>query len=144
MTDAPANQGLIGLITRLSKAIHRLSTEEMLGMSLRGFVVLGYVQSRGGTVTQQEIGDVLCLDANSVVLLLHELEDAGYVVRQRDSADRRRHIITVTAEGEAAFARAEEGREGIEDQLLAALSPAERATLRDLIAKALEGVVAPA
>jgi len=142
--DATGSQGLIGLITRLSKAIHRLSTEDMLGMSLRGFVVLGYVQSRGGTATQQEIGDALCLDANSVVLLLHELEDASFVVRQRDPADRRRHIISVTSAGEAAFARAEEGREGIEDQLLAALSPEERAQLRDLIAKALEGVVAPA
>ena len=142
--DSVRSQGLIGLITRLSKAIHRLSTEEMLGMSLRGFVVLGYLQSRGGTVTQQEIGDVLCLDANSVVLLLHELEDASYVVRERDPSDRRRHIISVTGAGEAAFARGEEGREGIEDQLLAALSPEERAQLRDLIAKALEGVGAPA
>ena len=39
------------------------------------------------------------MDANNLVLLLNELEDAGLVRRVRDPADRRRHLVQITEEG---------------------------------------------
>jgi DNA-binding MarR family transcriptional regulator len=132
------SQGLIGLATRLSKTIVRHSSEELLGIPLRAFVVLGYLHERGD-VPQQELGEAMCLDANTTVLLLHDLEDDELIVRRRDPTDRRRHIIGLTEAGRNAFEQAEAGRERIEDDVFQALDPAEREALGDLIAKALTG-----
>jgi len=129
----------VGRLVRLSKAIHRNSSEEILGMSLRSFVVLSYLHERD-SVTQQELGDAMCLDANSIVLLLHEVEDDDYIVRTRDPADRRRHIVELTDPGREAYARAQQGRESIEDKVLVGLSPDEREQLSVLLTKALDGL----
>jgi DNA-binding MarR family transcriptional regulator len=130
--------GFIGLATRLAKTIHRHSNEEILGISLRAFVVLGYLHEHD-SVPQQELGDAMCLDPNSIVLLLHELEDDEYITRRRNRSDRRRHIIELTDAGRSAFASAEQGSEQIEDLVLAGLDAGERDQLRVLIGKALDG-----
>jgi DNA-binding MarR family transcriptional regulator len=62
----------------------------------------------------------------------------GYVERRRDPADRRRHVVELTDEGRAALERAERAQESIGDELFAALSEDERATLRSLLSRALE------
>ncbi len=133
MATAETSRSVIGLAMRLSKMIHRHCSAELLGMSLRGFVVLSYVHERG-QVSQQELGEVMGLDANSTVLLLHDLEDEEYISRRRDPTDRRRHIIELTPAGREAFVRAERGRDSIEDAVLAGLTGPERATLSGLLA----------
>lgn len=136
--DTVHSKGVIDLVARLSKTIYRQCSEELLGMTLRAFVVLGLLYEREA-MPQQELGEIMCLDANGTVLLLHELEDDEYILRRRDPADRRRHIIEITAAGRAAYERAERGRDSIEDTVFVGLSTQERAQLRDLIAKALAG-----
>jgi DNA-binding MarR family transcriptional regulator len=140
---AETSRSVIGLMMRLSKTIHRQCPPELLGMSLRGFVVLSYVYERE-RVSQQELGEVMGLDANSTVLLLHELEDDEFISRRRDPTDRRRHIIEITSGGREAFERAERGRDSIEDAVFAGLTAQERSTLGRLLAKALEGAPSPA
>ena len=136
------DSGLIALITQISKALHRRTSEELLGMRLKQFLLLGYVRDHGnGGVSQQELETALLIDANSVVLLLNETEAAGFSVRRRDPADRRRHMVELTAAGLAAVERAEKAREGIEDEVLADLSPEERATLRKLLRRVLDGLL---
>jgi DNA-binding MarR family transcriptional regulator len=145
MLRSPVNMGSattsgsMVLLTRLARAVWRLSNEELLGMRLKGYVALCYLVSDRGTASQQELGEKLMLDANNLVLLLNELEDAGYLVRRRDPDDRRRHIVEVTDEGRRAIERAEQGMESVEDEILGSLSAKERATLRDLLDKALDG-----
>lgn len=135
---ATAGPGTITLLTRLSKTVYRRVPEHLLGMRLRQFVVLSYLAERDG-VPQHELADVLCMDANNLVILLNELESLHYAKRERDPADRRRHIVVLTAEGRVAFKRGEKARETFEDDVLRALDPEERETLRRLLAKALEG-----
>ena len=79
------------------------------------------------------------LDPNNCVLLLNDLEAAGHVERKRDSADRRRHIVGMTAAGGKALAHAERAMESLEDDVLGALAPEEREVLRGLLARALTG-----
>jgi DNA-binding MarR family transcriptional regulator len=136
------SQGVISLVSRLAKTIHRHSDAELLGMSMRSFVVLGILYERDA-MPQQELGEMMCLDPNGTVLLLHELEDEEYILRRRDPADRRRHIIEITPSGRAAYARAEGGRNSIEDIVFVGLTMEERATLADLITRALAGVANP-
>jgi DNA-binding MarR family transcriptional regulator len=132
---ATTGVGTITLVTRLAKKIHRHTPEELLGMRWRQFVVVSYLSERD--VPQHELGEIIGLDANNLVLLLNELEDLGFVQRRRDPADRRRQIVSLTAGGRAALRRAERGRESVEDLVLAALDGKERAALRALLMKAL-------
>lgn len=132
--------GLIALLIQINKALHRHTSEELLGMRLKAFLLLGYVRDRGA-VSQQELETGLLMDANSVVLLLNETEAAGFSVRRRDPADRRRHMVELTKAGRLAVERAEKAREGIEDDVLSDLSIDERKALRKLLKRVLAGLV---
>jgi DNA-binding MarR family transcriptional regulator len=140
--ESTQNAGSMVLLTRLAKVVYRRSSEELLGMRLRHFVTLSYVRDRG-CVPQQQMCEMLTIDANNLVLLLNELEDAGHIRRRRDADDRRRHIVELTPSGRAALERAERAQESIEKDVLAGLSPAERATLHDLLRRALAACSQP-
>jgi len=129
--------GAMVLLTRLAKVVYRRSDAERLGMSLRWYVALSFLDDHDGA-SQQALGEALCIDANNLVLLLNELEAAEYAERRRDPLDRRRHLVHITAKGRRALDRAERAQEAVEAQVLSALDPAERATLRDLLARALD------
>lgn len=128
--------GTVVMLLRLAKAIHKRSTEELLGIKLRQLMLLSYLR-RGAPALQQQLCESLWLDPNNCVLLLNELEEMGYIVRRRDLADRRRHVVDMTDEGLVALERAERAQETIGDELFAALDDEERATLRSLLSRAL-------
>lgn len=134
---------LIALLTQLNKYFHRRSTEELLGMRWKEFVVLSKLADHGAT-TQQDLGEAMLMDANTVVILLNELEGRGLSIRRRDSEDRRRHVVEITPAGRQAVARAEKARDAIEDDVLAGLTAEDRRTLRRILLKALEAQAAPA
>jgi DNA-binding MarR family transcriptional regulator len=137
--QSDSGSGLISLITQISKALHRRTTEELLGMRLKQFMLLGYVRDHGnGGVSQQELETALLIDANSVVLLLNELEAAGLSMRRRDPNDRRRHLVELTSAGRVAVDRAEKARESLEDAILAGFDGEERATLKKLLRRVLD------
>jgi DNA-binding MarR family transcriptional regulator len=131
--------GTAVLLSRLSKQVYRRSDEQRLGMHLRHLVSLSYVSDHDGC-PQQDLADAFCMDANNVVLLLNELEQLDYVTRVRDSSDRRRHLVQITATGHAALADAERVQAVIEDEVLTALDADERRTLRELLDRALRSV----
>ena len=135
--------GTMVLMARLSKQFFRRGDEQLLGMHMRHLVALAYVRDHEAC-PQQALADAFCMDANNVVLLLNELEDLGYVSRRRDPKDRRRHLVDLTAGGQQALERAEHAQEQIEDDILQALDPQERATLWRLLTRALYAVDPPA
>jgi DNA-binding MarR family transcriptional regulator len=93
--------------------------------------------SEQGPQNQQGLADALTLDPSNVVGLLNELEDRDLIVRRRDRADRRRHIVELSPAGEEELAVAYIRMARVEDNLLGALSPTERATLSDLLRRAV-------
>jgi DNA-binding MarR family transcriptional regulator len=133
---AVGTRGTLTLLSRLSKSIYRRTPESLLGMSLRHYLALSYIVEPGG-ISQQQLAEILCVDANNTVLLLNEMESHGLIRRVRDAADRRRHLVEPTELGEQVFHRAQRARGSVEDEVLAALDAGERATLRALLAKAL-------
>ncbi len=135
--DGGRDIGLVSLLVQLNKAIHRRSSEEMLGMRLKAYMTLGHIRDHPGT-TQQELETALVMDANSVVLILNELEARQFSIRRRDPQDRRRHIVEITPAGRRALERADKAREELEDDLCAGLSADERKTLRRLAERLLE------
>jgi MarR family transcriptional regulator, lower aerobic nicotinate degradation pathway regulator len=127
------------LLPRLAKQVMRRSRPEELGLDLRLVMALSYLTDHDGT-QQQELVDALCMDAKNVVLLLNELEDRELLIRRRDSEDRRRHRVHITAAGREALLRAGHAMEGVENEVLQALDAEERATLWRLLARALHEV----
>src|SRR5204862_3452015 len=124
--------GSMVLMSRLAKQFYRRSDEELLGMHLRHLVALAYVRDHD-ECPQQELADAFCMDANNVVLLLNELEQLGYVSRLRDPDDRRRHLVELTPAGRSSLESTEAAQAAIEDDVLQALDPDERRTLRRLL-----------
>jgi DNA-binding MarR family transcriptional regulator len=130
------------LLTQLSRVVYRRTSEDLLGMRMKEFVILAHLREHA-PIPQQELSEMLCIDANNLVLLLNELESKGFALRRRDPTDRRRHLVEITDDGLAAFEKAELGIESVEDVVLASLSDRERVALQDLLLKALDEAPAP-
>ncbi len=141
--ETAAGTGSIVLLTRLARVVFRRSTEELLGIRLKHLMALAYLREHEAA-SQQAFSEGMHLDANNCVLLLNELETLGYATRQRDPSDRRRHLLGLTPSGRIALERAEQAQQTIEGDVLGALTAEERATLNELLARALEGTRSPA
>ncbi len=135
--------GFVSLLTQVHKALNRRTSEELLGMRFKPYMTLGFIRDHPG-ISQQEIESALFMDANSVVLILNELEAAQFSVRRRDPNDRRRHIVEITAAGRRALEKADKARDTLEDEVLGPLSADERKTLRRLLERVLEGLFSEA
>jgi DNA-binding MarR family transcriptional regulator len=75
------------------------------------------------------------VDPSVLVTLLNPLEADGYVSRERDLADRRRHVVTLTAAGRRHFDRATRAQREAEDALFAELDDDQRRQLEDMLVK---------
>lgn len=131
-------QQLLPLLDHLARIGRRAAEASMApgGLRPRHLVALTLLQDHG-PAGQQGLAESLKLDPSNVVALLNELEERELVTRRRDPADRRRHIVELSAAGERELActRARYGL--VEDELLGALTAEERATLYELLVRAV-------
>ena len=141
--DRRPSVGLVSLFTQVQKAFNRRTGEDVLGMRFKPYMTLCFIRDHPGT-SQQDIETALFLDANTVVLILNELEAAQFSIRRRDPNDRRRHIVDITASGRRALEKADRAREDLEDEVLRGLSEEEKKTLRRLLEQVLDGLHAEA
>ena len=138
-TSTPQTTGTMGLLSQLNRVVYRRATEDFLGMKLKQLITLEILASNEGCL-QQELGATLMVDPNNCVLLLNELDDHGYVERQRDPQDRRRHIVVITAAGVKALQKAEAKLEDAGGRGARPTStPPNASSSRDLLARAMEG-----
>jgi DNA-binding MarR family transcriptional regulator len=107
------------------------------GLNIRSAFTLMHLAD--GPVNQQALIELLDVDPSALVAILNELEGLGLASRQRDTADRRRHIVTMTAAGATSLRAIESVLNKTDDDLFTALSPSERDQLQHLLTK-----VAPA
>ncbi len=135
--DDSSSTGPILLLVQLTRLINRKSTPDLLGQTLKELAALSYLRDMGET-SQQAMVEGLCIDANYCVLLLNDLESSDLVERRRDPSDRRRHLVSMTAKGARALHQAEQAQQSLEDDILGALSPEERAALAHLVRKAID------
>lgn len=116
-----------------NRAMRRLrAVHDAYGLKPRQYQLLVLLQERG-EVEQRELGASMELDPSMVVAFLNPLEQRGLVVRTRSATDRRRHTVALTDDGRRQLAAALGGQAAAEDELFAALSPAERDQLRGLL-----------
>jgi DNA-binding MarR family transcriptional regulator len=101
-------------------------------LSPRQFHLLGLLHDQG-PMGQQELGQVMGVDPSVLVTLLNPLEADGYVSRQRDPADRRRHVVVLSPAGGHHLTAAAHAQRAAEDQLFSALDDNQREQLRQLL-----------
>ncbi|HEV8249635.1 MAG TPA: MarR family transcriptional regulator [Gaiellaceae bacterium] len=101
-------------------------------LSPRQFHLLGLLHDRGA-MTQRELGTLMDVDPSILVTLLNPLEAGGYLSRERDPTDRRRHVVTLTPAGRRQLDRAAQAQRDAEAELFAALTDTQRDQLRGLL-----------
>jgi DNA-binding MarR family transcriptional regulator len=97
---ASAQDSLTYLLQKAAKhALVALEAELTdLDISARHFLLLALVE-QDPAVSQQDLAGKIGLDPTSVVKLVDQLEDRGFVTRARFADDRRQHRLALTAAG---------------------------------------------
>jgi len=138
------DQRLLPLLEHLARVGRRAceTTLEPGGLRPRHLIALNLLSERG-PASQQALADSLSLDPSNVVALLNELEERQLITRRRDSADRRRHIVELSPKGKEELCGAYDRLGRIDDDLLSPLSARERATLYNLLVRAVGAKTPP-
>ena len=123
----------------LGRLGYGVKTQAMAAFDEAGFSAYHYsvlaLLDEGVRETQATIADTFRLDRSQLVGLLDGLEERGLVERRRDLNDRRRHVVSLTAQGKRQLAEFRKLVQRIEEEILAPLDVDERATLHDLLVR---------
>ncbi len=125
------------LLSRVGTAV-QTGFKELLGsweIRPQHFAILMAVAAAAGEASQQELCQTLGIDSGNMVEMVDALETLGYARRRRDPRDRRRYLIAMPAEGQAAFAAIAKAVTEYTDRFLAPLSQTEQAGLVAALAK---------
>ncbi len=93
-------QSMVGHLLRRAQQLHAALWAEGVpgGITSPQYAVLYVLGQRPG-VSQGKVGELASLDRSTVAELVGRLVDRGLVDRNRDPADGRRNLLTLTAEG---------------------------------------------
>ena len=118
------------LIGRAYAHSHRLLTEGFASAGVRGYHYrLLAALEEFGPASQAALGRRTSIDRSDVVAALNDLAARGLVERAPDPDDRRRNVITITPAGAEQLRELDEVLAGVQEKLLAPLSPSDRTEL---------------
>jgi MarR family transcriptional regulator, lower aerobic nicotinate degradation pathway regulator len=122
------------LLYRAAEASHALANQMLaeVDLSARQAGILTMV-TESGPMTQKALGDALRIDRTTMVAVIDDLEDKGFVTRQRHPRDRRAFLVHPTEAGRAAKTAAIQILDEQQRRYLAPLTQAERQQLGALL-----------
>jgi MarR family transcriptional regulator, lower aerobic nicotinate degradation pathway regulator len=106
------------------------------GLDARGYSILA-ILSVDGPGSQHELAQLIGKAPGVVVAEVDQLEERGFVERNRDPHDRRRSIVTLTEGGRLALERADQLAEATVAELFGGLDRDELSQLGALLVKGL-------
>lgn len=126
----------------LDQANHALACEVAaalapLDLGQRGFCVLS--AAVGTDLTQTELASMIGLDKTTMVVTVDDLESKGLAERVPSPTDRRARVIKVTDAGREMVAEGQQIVLGVQNDVLGALPPSERAVFVGGLMKLVSG-----
>ncbi|WP_406074601.1 MarR family winged helix-turn-helix transcriptional regulator [Micromonospora sp. NBC_01638] len=127
------------LLSQLSAQSDRLMTEGLAKTDARRwhYAVLASLQEYGPG-SQATLSRRTGIYRSDMVGVLNELAERGLVERAPDPGDRRRNVITITAQGRRHLRRLDKVLDDLHEELLAPLLPAERDQFVQLLTRLLD------
>lgn len=124
------------LLSRVGTAVQSGFKDVLTDWGLRPlhFLLLTALDGSRGP-SQQQLCRALGIDSGNMVELLDTLEELGHLTRSRDPQDRRRHVVTMTAQGRAALAQITAAIDDFDRRFLDPLDDNERQRLIEMLAK---------
>ena len=132
----------IGLhLAQVAKTASRAFDEALAraGGSLPSWLVLLSVKARE-SASQREIAAAAGIQGATLTHHLNALETAGLVTRRRDPANRRVHVVELTAAGDALFLRLRDAALAFDQKLRAGLSDREIGQLAELLSRLRDNI----
>ncbi|WP_222720379.1 MarR family winged helix-turn-helix transcriptional regulator [Actinomadura sp. HBU206391] len=137
-----------GIVTRMQKLVSHLRRNRENGLAAHGlkeweYAILHYVRATGPPyqAAPSLLAEWLGTHPATLTSRLDRMEQAGYVTRVHDPADRRRLLVALTDSGHALWQAAIGEQDRAEQELLGVLGRQDRAVLDELlrrVANALE------
>lgn len=124
----------LGYQIRIADRIMSRDFVQNVGMTPVQFSVFSLVATNEG-LSQVAIGESLNMDRASTMAIVHKLELAGLLQRQRSPHDRRMHALQLTAKGRREFTRVSKRVEDYDNTFRSRLSENEIKTLLRCIKK---------
>jgi DNA-binding MarR family transcriptional regulator len=109
-----------------------------LRLGNRPFFVLAGIE-HAAPISQQELSRALSVDPTTMVALVDELEQGGFVQRTRNARDRRRYDLSLTDAGAKALAAAQKAMDEVEEEFFSPLTDSERRRYHVYLEKLVEG-----
>jgi DNA-binding MarR family transcriptional regulator len=132
------------LITQVYGHSHRLLADRFAAAGVRGYHYrLLAALEEFGPASQAALARRTSIDRSDVVAALNELAARGLIERSPDPDDRRRNVITITAAGTKELRKLDKVLDGVQEELLAPLSPADRTKLVRLLTRLLDNDASP-
>ena len=124
------------LLTVLGESFSRHIREALAEHKLkpRQLRILDLLADRG-PIGQRELAALMGIDHSVLVALLNPLEDGRLIKRDRDTEDRRRHMVSIAAAGRRRLTQADKAFRDAEDAFFAALPAEDREHLHALLSR---------
>ncbi|MEU9746619.1 MarR family winged helix-turn-helix transcriptional regulator [Streptomyces niveus] len=101
------------------------------------FAVLSAVAEEPDT-DQNSISRRVSLDTSTVAEVVNRLAARGYITRNKDTADRRRNLLTLSPDGEQVFAEVSRAAAAMTDRMVEILPDADRKELVRILQNLVE------
>jgi DNA-binding MarR family transcriptional regulator len=127
------------LVNQVALSAERLATAALadVGAHRRQFAMLATL-AEYGPISQIELARRCGIDQSDIVAALDGLEAGGMVTRSPDPSDRRRKSVAIRPAGRARLEQLGRVLDGVQDELLSSLTPAERDQLVALLARVID------
>ncbi|MEV4225245.1 MarR family transcriptional regulator [Nonomuraea sp. NPDC049725] len=134
MTEGTLSETLRGSVGALLRRVYARFTAEALDAdpASRDYVVLDTLADQDAG-SQHDLAERLGINRTIMVRLIDRLQDSGYVTRTRNPANRRSYVLSITPEGRAARDAMRQAVAEHDARITAALTPAERRRLDELL-----------